>query len=572
MPLSISKTNPYTVATTYELKQEDFFALSTPYTVSGNIVDVINRRIFSGTIYVNGLGDIERIEERDVAESVYILPPLIDSHVHIESTMMVPSEYARVAVTNGVAAAMCDPHEIANVMGIDGVQFMIDNGKCTPFKFYFGAPSCVPAAPYETSGAIIDAESIEELLKNPDIYFLGEMMNFPGVVNANPDVMAKIAAAKKYNKPIDGHSPALHGDDLRKYAKAGITTDHECMTLAEAEEKLVLGMKVLIREGSAAKNFEALYPLIDKYPNSVMLCTDDIHPDDLQEYGYINAIVKRALAKKLDVFNVLRAASINPIIHYRVPVGMLQAGNPADFIIADNLDDFTILKTYINGRVVYDKGEVVFRKTTIEPINNFNAKLINKNDIKISNTTGKIRVIEVIDKELYTKTRIEQPKIIDNNVVSDVDKDILKIVVLNRYTPNAKPAIGFINGVGIKKGALCSTVAHDSHNIIAVGADDDSIVRVINAAINAKGGIVAYNGSELLTMPLPVGGLMSVNALNDVANDYKMVHNRAKEMGSELTAPFMTLAFMALIVIPELKICDKGLFDVINFKPVDLSL
>ncbi|MDR1055879.1 MAG: adenine deaminase [Prevotellaceae bacterium] len=570
MPLSISRTNPYTAPDVYQLKQEDFFALTAPYSISGNIVDIINKRIFSGTIYVNGLGDIERIEERDVPELHYILPPFVDSHIHIESTMMVPSEYARVGVRHGVVTAICDPHEIANVMGEAGIQYMIENGKKTPFKFFFGAPSCVPAAPYETSGAVLNAAEIEKLMASADIYFLGEMMNFPDVINRNPEVMAKINAAKKYHKPIDGHAPGLRGEMIRRYA-AGISTDHECMTLAEAEEKLALGMKILIREGSAAKNFEALFPLIDKYPDLVMLCTDDTHPDDLQA-GYINTLVKRALGKKLNLFNVLKAASINPVIHYKLPVGLLNVGDPADFIIVDNPDDLNILQTFINGKIVYNKGEVEFLQAAIEPINNFQAAAIKTDDITVIKTRDKIQVIEIIDKELYTKALIVTPKVLDNKVVPDIENDILKIVVLNRYIADAKPAVGFVKNFGLKKGAICSTVAHDSHNIIAVGTDDKSIVKVINAVIGSKGGIVAFDGKDMQLMPLPVAGIMSDKSVGEVAGQYKVLHNMAKEMGSQLTAPFMILAFMALIVIPELKICDKGLFDVVNFEPVDLFI
>ena len=468
MPLSINKTNPYTAPDILELKQEVFFALSIPYTISGNIVDIIGKRIFRGTIYVNGQGDIEKIEERDVPESHYILPPFIDSHIHVESTMMAPSEYAQVAVRHGVVAAMCDPHEIANVMDLEGIQYMIDNGKKTPFKFFFGAPSCVPAAPYDTSGANIDAAKIETLMANPDIWFLGEMMNFPGVVNRDAGVMAKIDAAKKYRKPIDGHAPSLGGEALHKYVLAGITTDHECSTISEAQEKLALGMKILIREGSAAKNFETLYHLIDRYPDSVMLCTDDIHPDDLK-VSYVNKLVKRALDKNLDLFNVLKAASVNPVMHYNLPVGLLNPGDPADFIIVDNINDLNILQTYINGHLVYNNGEVAFLHTKVKQVNNFYAKPVNTTDIAVTPKGDKMRVIEIVDKELYTKSITVLPKVEDYNVVSDIEHDILKIIVINRYVENAQPSIAFVKNFGLKRGAICSSVAHDSHNIIAVG-------------------------------------------------------------------------------------------------------
>lgn len=569
MAVFVSKTNPYTAPTTYQVRVDDFSALIVPYTLSGQIVDVVQKRIYSGIIYVNGMGDIEKIEERSVPSTQYILPGLVDSHVHVESTMTVPSEFARVAVKHGVVAALCDPHEIANVLGIEGVQYMIDNGKRTPFKFYFGAPSCVPATPFESAGAVLDAAAVSALLDNPDIYYLAEMMNYPGVIHSDPEVMAKIDAARKRNMPIDGHAPGLRGDDLKKYAAAGISTDHECMSVAEAEEKIALGMKILIREGSAAKNFEALYPLIDMYPDSVMLCTDDAHPDDFTR-TYINGLVKRALQKGQDIFNVLRAATLNPVQHYKLPVGMLQIGHQADLITVDNLDEFNIQQTYIKGRIVYDRGEVSFPRHENATPNAFHASHISAQDVSLPATGKKLRVIEIIDKELYTKTSIEPAKVLDNNVVSDVENDILKIIVLNRYQKDAKPAIGFVKNFGLKQGALCSTVAHDSHNIIAVGTSDQAIAQAVNSVIDTKGGIVAYDGNRIENMPLPVAGIMSVLSVDQAAARYEQLHNMALQMGSTLTAPFMTLAFMALIVIPELKIYDNGLFDVTTFNPVDV--
>lgn len=539
--------------------------------ISGQIIDVIRRQIFSGTIYVGASGRIERIEAHAVPETQYILPPFIDAHVHIESAMITPSEFAGLAVKFGVAGAVCDPHEMANVLGTTGIRYMIDNGKTVPFKFFNGAPSCVPVTSVETSGAIIDAAEIAKLLADDDIYFLAEVMDYAAVIRRDPEVMAKIAAAHAQGKPVDGHAPAVRGKDLQAYVSAGISTDHECYTLEEAEEKIRLGMKIQIREGSAAQNFEALYPLIDKYPDQVMLCTDDCHPEDLLD-GYINTRVRRCIAKGLNLFNTLQAAILNPVKHYRLPVGLLQPGDPGDWIVVDNLKDFSVLQTYIDGQLVFDGTKTLFSPATITPINHFKAKKITAEDICIAATRDKIRVIEIIDKELITGSGLEIPTIREGAIASDPERDLLKIVVLNRYTENAVPAVGFIRNFGLKRGAVCNTVSHDSHNIIAIGADDESIVRAINTVIDCRGGIVTVDGEQILTMPLPIAGILSGKKTEEAAKQYQNMHNQVKAMGSPLTAPLMTLSFMALIVIPNLKICDKGLFDVQQQNLTDLCV
>lgn len=543
-----------------------------PYTVSGTIVDVHAQRAFRGRVHVNVFGHIERIEERDdVVESQFILPGLVDSHVHVESSMLMPSEFARAAVRHGVVAAVCDPHEIANVLGTDGIHYFIENGRQSKFKFFFGAPSCVPTAAFETSGATIDATDIAALLQEEDIHFLGELMNFPGVVHGDAEVLAKIAAAKAVGKPVDGHAPGLSGPDLKKYVAAGISTDHECVDVCEAEEKIALGMKILIREGSAAKNFNALYPLIRQFPSAVMLCTDDTHPDDLQ-VSYIDGLVRRGLAKDIHPFSMLQVASKNPVEHYRLPVGLLREGDAADFIVTDTLDEhFEVLQTYIAGRLVYDRGEVCLPRPTIEIKNNFHAQPVSVRDLEVTATGPNMRVIEVIDKELYTKSFVAPVKTVDGKAVADVGRDILKLVVLNRYESGVRPAVAFIRGFGLTQGALCSTVAHDSHNLIAVGTDDESIVKAMNVVIAAKGGIAVCTAQACHVMPLPIAGIISNQPIEEVASAYEALHREAKEVaGSPLTAPFMTLAFMSLIVIPELKLCDKGLFDVQQFNYTDL--
>lgn len=529
--------------------------------LSGQIVDVVRRRIFSGTIHIDAFGRIAGIEEHEVSETQYILPPFIDAHVHIESAMTTPSEFAGIAVKFGVAGVVCDPHEIANVLGVKGIRYMIDNGKNVPFKFFHSAPSCVPVTSFETAGAVINAVETAKLLADKDIYCLAEVMDYAAVIRRDPEVMAKIAAAHANGKPVDGHAPSVRGKDLQAYVSAGISTDHECYTLEEAEEKIRLGMKIQIREGSAAQNFEALYPLIDKYPDHVMLCTDDCHPDDLLE-GYMNTRISRAISKGLNLFNVLQAAILNPVKHYRLPIGLLQPGDPADLIVIDNLKEFSVSQTYIDGQLVYDRGKTLFSSVPAKPVNHFLAKKITADAIRVPDAGEKIRVIEIIDKELITGCGIETPTICDGHIVSDPKRDLLKIVVLNRYTENAVPAVGFIRNFGLKRGAVANTVSHDSHNIIAIGTDDDSIVRAINEVIDSQGGIVAVDGEQTFAMPLPIAGILSDRAADEAAKQYQILHRQVKAMGSPLTAPLMIMSFMALIVIPDLKICDKGLFDV----------
>ncbi len=539
--------------------------------ISGNIVDVLNRRIFKGRVIIGADGKIESLEESTEAEEQFIIPPFVDSHVHIESSMMMPSEFAGLAVRHGVTAALCDPHEIANVLGVQGIDLMIENGKESPFRFFFGASSCVPATPFETSGAVMDASVITKMLAHKEVHFLAEMMNYPGVIEGEPEVLEKLAAAANAGKPVDGHAPALRGEDLKKYIKAGITTDHESVTLDEAKEKISFGMKILIREGSAAKFFDELHSLIDDYSDMVMLCTDDCHPDELAG-GYINSLVKRAVGKGHNVFNVLKAASVNPVLHYGLPAGLLRIGDPADFIVVNNLSDFAVLQTYINGTAVYDNGKLDFVSKPIRVANNFEAQPLSAGDIEVLHCKGdKIRVIEIADKSLITKQLIIEPKINEKGkIVSDTERDILKIVVLNRYSANAKPAVGFIKNFGLKRGALCSTISHDSHNIIAVGVSDKEILAAVNEVISFKGGICVADGEEVIIMPLSVGGIVSGERADEVIFQYNILQDKVKTLGTKLSAPFMTLSFMALIVIPELKICDRGLFDVLKFESVGL--
>lgn len=527
--------------------------------VSGQIVDVRNRRIYKGEIQISG-DRIMSITEKEAVDDQFILPGFIDAHVHVESSMLVPSEFARLAVVHGTVSTVSDPHEIGNVLGVAGVEYMIENGNKVNFKFNFGAPSCVPATTFETAGAEITPEEVEYLLKKPEIKYLAEMMNWPGVLFKDETVYKKLDIAKALRKPIDGHAPGLRGEQAEQYIAAGISTDHECFTADEARDKLKHGMKVAIREGSAAKNFEALVELFGEAPEMLMFCSDDKHPDNLVE-SHINDLVKRTLAKGYDLFDVLQAACITPIDHYKLDVGALQEGDYADFILADNLTDFNIKATYINGELVAQNGTTLIPRVQNDIINQFNCDRITIESIKIKADSGKVNVIEALDGQLITNC-IELNTYIDKDgfAISDVSQDMLKMVVVNRYQ-NAAPAIAFIKNFKLNEGALASSVGHDSHNIIAVGVDDDSIVKAINLIIDAKGGVSAVSKTHQQILPLPVAGIMSAEDGYQIAESYTSIDKMTKEMGSTLHSPFMTLSFMALLVIPNLKLSDLGLFD-----------
>ena len=537
-------------------------------TIHGQYVDILNKRIYPASLLIQE-GMIVSITECDAAPNQFILPGFIDSHVHIESSMLVPSSFARLAVVHGTIGTISDPHEIANVCGLEGVQYMIDNGKKVPFHFFFGAPSCVPATKFETAGAVIDSTATATLLASPDIYYLSEMMNFPGVLHQDAEVMQKIKAAHTIGKPVDGHAPGLMGEQAKQYIEAGISTDHECFTIEEAVDKLSFGMHILIREGSAAKNFEALYDLIDDHPKKIMLCSDDKHPDSLLE-GHINQLCARAVAKGINVFNVLRAACINPVLHYQLPTGFARVNDPANLILVEDLNHFKVLETYIDGQLVAKDGHSLIKPVQATSINQFNALPLTLADLKLPveaypSNDGMVPVMHAIDGQLITNLVWESPTINDNEIISDIEKDVLKVVVYNRYHA-AKPKIGLIQSFGFKKGAIASTVAHDSHNIIAVGVDDESILKAINLVVHEQGGISCVVDEMSKVIGLPVAGLMSTADPYQVARDYTEIDTMAKSLGTQLGSPFMTLSFMALLVIPHLKMSDLGLFDGDQFK------
>ncbi|MDQ6763249.1 MAG: adenine deaminase [Bacteroidota bacterium] len=552
------------------------------FTLKGNIVDIEAQIIFAGNVSVEN-GKIISIEKAgDEDQSLdYILPGFIDAHVHIESSMLIPAEFAKLAVVHGTIATVSDPHEIANVCGIEGVKFMIENGNEVPFKFHFGAPSCVPATVFETAGASLNAEDVSKLLATKEIFYLSEMMNFPGVLNDDEEVMKKIHSAKKNTKPVDGHAPGLREDNAKKYIEAGIagsvviSTDHECFTKEEALDKLKYGMKIIIREGSAAKNFDALIDLLNDYPNEIMFCSDDKHPDSLVN-GHVNDLCKRAVAKGVDVFKVLNAACINPVKHYKMNVGLLRPEDPADFIVVKDLMNFEVAATYIDGNLVAENGVSKISTSTSAVINNFKCAKKEIEDFKfpVADFPAEIFAIEALNGQLITNKKLVRPIVAqrasygqDDYFMADTVNDVLKIIVINRYK-NVPVAKGFITNFGLKKGAIASSVAHDSHNIIAVGVDDESLCRAVNLIIESKGGISCVdtkNSSLEKILPLPVAGLMSNEDGYEVAKAYTDIDQAAKLLGSTLSAPFMTLSFMALLVIPHVKLSDKGLFDGDNF-------
>ena len=535
-------------------------------TVQGKIVDPVSRKIFDGEIIIKK-GKISEIRKMDSAPEQYIMPGLIDSHIHIESSMLVPSEFARIAVRHGTVATVSDPHEIANICGKKGVNYMIKNGNKVPLKFYFGVPSCVPATPFETSGAELDVDQVSELLKKDEIRYLSEMMNWPGVLNDDPDVLAKIKTALDLGKPIDGHAPGLKGNKAKKYAAAEISTDHECFTKEEAIDKLKAGMLIIIREGSAAKNYEALVGLFDEYPTKLMFCSDDKHPDDLIT-GHINELVARTLSHGYDLFDVLHASSVLPVRHYGLNAGLLQKNDSADFIIVDRPETMKIKETWIDGNPVFQEGEVQFSEIHAKHINNFTPYQVEPNDFILRSENENQPVIVAKNGQLVTEKEIVKLEIRNGIVQPDPSRDILKIAVINRYEEKP-PAVAFIKNFGIKNGAIASSVAHDSHNIIAVGSSDNFISRAVNMIMKHQGGISAVSDEKEDILPLPIGGIMSDEPGEKVAAGYERLSRMAKEMGSTLNSPFMLISFMALLVIPSLKLSDKGLFNGETFEFVE---
>ncbi len=533
------------------------------FTVTANVVDILGRRTYPAEVAVQD-GRVASIIETSARPSTYLLPGFIDAHVHIESSMLVPSEFARMAVVHGTVATVSDPHEIGNVLGVAGVEYMLENAAQVPFKVNFGAPSCVPATTFETAGAEISVAEVEKLLDDPRIRYLSEMMNFPGILHGDAACLAKVKAAHDRGKPVDGHAPGLRGEAAARYIAAGITTDHECFTKEEALDKLAAGCKIAIREGSAARNFDALYTLLGEYPGEVMLCSDDKHPDELVA-GHINALVRRAVDRGIDLYDALLAACIVPVKHYGLDVGQLRVGDPADFIEVDSLKELDILRTWIDGQLVADAGATTIPRVEPPVVNQFIASRLEVGDLTVpapADASAKLQVIEALDGQLITNRLSIIPRVDAGQVTSDVAHDVLKLVVVNRYS-KAPPAIAFIKNFGLRQGAMASSVAHDSHNVIAVGVTDADLAAAVNLVMEAGGGLSAASASDRAAevLPLPVAGLMATGTCQEVAAAYSRLDRLAKEWGSPLRAPYMTLSFMALLVIPALKLSDLGLFD-----------
>jgi len=538
--------------------------------IKGNICCPVSKRIFYGELHIENGIIKEIIELSSPIDTFFILPGLVDAHIHIESSLLIPSEFARAAVKHGTTATVSDPHEIANVMGLPGIEFMIENGKKTPFKFNFGASSCVPATNFETAGATITIEDIDKLLQRDDIKYLSEMMNYPGVLFEFPEVIEKLKIAQKHGKPIDGHSPGLRGKDAEKYISMGISTDHECFKLDEALEKISYGMKIIIREGTAAKNFEELHPILSSHPDMCMFCSDDKHPDDLL-IGHINKIMARAIEKGHNFFNVLRATTYNPIKHYNLNSGLLQIGDPADLILVKDIKNFDVISTIIDGKYAYNDGKVLIDTVHIVPINHFNCSKKKPEDFKIYSKQNKVtvNVIEAVEGQLITNKLITDLDVKNGEIIPDIENDILKITVVNRYKDNP-PAVAFIKNFGLKQGAIASSVGHDSHNIIAVGTNDEDLCNAVNLVIENKGGLSLANKDEKDILPLPIAGLMSTDDVANVGKKYSNLYQRARQLGSNLHSVYMTASFMALLVIPSIKLSDLGLFNGEKFEFMNL--
>lgn len=536
--------------------------------IEGNIVDIHDRRIFSGEIHIHA-GEVCRIVENQKKYDTYLCPGFVDAHVHIESSMLTPQHFSDMVIAKGTVSVVSDPHEIANVMGVEGVDFMLRDAELADVKIHTGIPSCVPATLFDASGGMLDVEDVEAMAASGRFVVLSEMMNVPGVLNKDEKTWGKLRIARKYGLRIDGHAPLLSGRELEMYVAAGISTDHEVTSLQEAREKIACGMNILIREGSAAKSLHVLKELLRESPDKVMFCTDDAHPDEILSEGHIDKIVRRLLAENYDLYDVLRAASLNAIEHYGLAVGTLREGEPADFIRIDNLRDFKTLEVYLNGQVKYalpDKNNRQLKYQSMQPVNRFNHSYVDISQLAHA-VVDRIDCIGIIPGELLT-THESISVVPSENFESDVQQDVLKLVYINRYQ-NLPPRIAYIKGFGIASGAFASSISHDSHNILAVGCTDEDILRAVNSIIAHQGGLAVTNKNDTHILPLPVGGIMSLEEPHALAARFEHLNREIRAMGTTLNSPFMTLSFMSLLVIPELKIGEKGLFSYQQFNFIE---
>jgi adenine deaminase len=543
----------------------------------GSLVNVFSGEIYQADVAVAqgkiaGLGSYDGKKVIDVS-SKCILPGFIDSHVHIESSMLTPAEFARAALPHGTTAVVADPHEISNVLGKRGIRYMLDATEDLPLDFYFMLPSCVPATPLETSGAKLTAADLLPFLKHKRVLGLAEMMNYPGVLSVDPDVIKKITTFS--HKIIDGHAPGISGNDLSAYAGAGISSDHECVTAEEAASKIRLGMTIYIREGSAAKDLEALLPAVTRSNSRFFtLATDDFQPGDLKK-GSINELIKKAIRLGMDPITAIQMATINPARHFGLRYkGAVLPGYDADMVVVDDLKNFSVKMVFKQGKLVAigDRCIISCKNRHHERTGKtVRTGRITKQAVLLKAKTGRARVIELIPDQIETKSSIMPVTVRDGFVVSDVERDILKVIVLERHKATGNRGFGLLKGLGLKSGAIASTVAHDSHNIIAAGVSDEDILVALSRIQKIQGGLVVVNNEKVVAeIPLPVAGLMSDKPLDNVVQRLERIDRAVKELGVTIAHPFGTLSFLALPVIPDLKLTDKGLVDVKQFKLVDL--
>ena len=548
---------------------------------NAGIVNVFSGEIIPGSIavakgYIIGFGSYPAKRVVNM-KGRFVAPGFIDAHVHIESSMSCPTEFARSVLPHGTTTVAADPHEIANVLGAEGIGYMIDSSKDQPVNIYFTLPSCVPATDMETSGAKLGADDLLPFMDNCRIIALGEVMNFPGVICRDNEVLRKIEGMKKQIKPVDGHAPGLTGRDLYAYISAGIFSDHECTTEKEAKEKLNAGMHIMIREGTGAKNLEDLLPIINRQTaRRVMWCTDDRHPHDIIKEGHIDYIVRSAIRMGLDPVIAIQMATINPAEYFGLNhVGAIAPGRQADLVVFSDIKNPVIEEVYFRGNLAAKEGKMLPEIKRPAPLNIRSSMNIDiaKIDFSIPALSRQARVIEVISDQIVTGQSLIKVAVSGNSAVSDIKRDILKIAVVERHKGTHNTGMGFARGFGLKQGALASSVAHDSHNIIIVGTNDEDMKTALEAVVKMGGGLAAAgNGKILAALPLPIAGLMSLQPLKTIKEKLDNLINISREFGSSLSDPFMTLSFLALPVIPELKITDKGLVDVSKFRIVPLFL
>lgn len=549
---------------------------------NAKVIDIFQNRIIDGNIAIKdglfiGVGDYEDGDKIIDAKGNYVSPTMTDGHVHIESSMVSPAEFLKCLVARGVSTIIADPHEITNVCGLDGIKYIIDEVKDLPVNVYIMLPSCVPATPFETSGAILKAKDYDEIIKDKHILGLGELMDFVGTVNRDKDIMDKIKLAKDNNMVIDGHAPMLSGKALDDYVLAGVDTDHECSTVEEMQEKIQRGMYIQLREGTAAKNLEELLKGVTPYNISrCFFCTDDRHPEDLLKDGSVDNNVRKAIKLGMEPLNALKMATINPVECYKLEkLGAIAPGYKADFFIFEDLEDIQAKEVFLSGEKIAENGKTIVdfpQKLSSKVLSKMKVNEVSSKDLNLKLNKNKVNIIQMQKDSLLTKKVVREVETEDNHFKYS-DDDIKKIAVIERHTGKSTIAIGLIEGYDIKNGAIGTTIAHDSHNMIVIGDNDDDMVCVINKIREMGGGMAISSNSEIIDcLKLDIAGIMSSDSIEDVEKNMKRLLKNARKLGiKEGIDPFMTMGFMALPVIPEIKITDKGLFDVNNFKHIDIE-